>query len=219
MDMEVVTLSDGEFKQMREIVYGATGISLSDSKKALIVSRLARRLRELQIHSFMKYIDRLRSDTNEVLLMINRITTNLTRFYREKKQFDVLKEKVLPEILQTAKSGERKRIRIWSAGCSTGEEVYTILFEMMDFFSRRVPATVDLKILGSDIDTNVLKKARNGCYTAEEVKGVTPSILETYFDALSDVEYKVKQRFRQYVLFSKNNLVYEPFTFKNKIDI
>ena len=105
MTLEIpnVTLSDAEFHQIREIVWKTTGISLADSKKALVISRLARRLRELGFHSFHKYIHLLKTDSDEVLAMINRITTNLTRFYREKVQFVQLKEIILPEIVATVK--------------------------------------------------------------------------------------------------------------------
>lgn len=214
-----INLSDDEFREFRDIVNKTTGISLADSKKALVISRLARRLSELNIQSFIKYIHRLRGDSEELLFMVNRITTNLTRFYREKGQFVVLKEKILPHIMGAKREKKEKFLRIWSAGCSTGEEVYTILFELLDYFGGRIPAGLDCKILGSDIDTNVLKKAKSGRYTQEEVNGLDKNILERYFKRTIDGQYQVDERFRKYVLFTKLNLVYDEYVFNKAIDI
>ncbi|MCP5103999.1 MAG: protein-glutamate O-methyltransferase CheR [bacterium] len=221
MEIPTISLTDGEFQQIREIVWKTTGISLADSKKALVISRLARRLRELEIESFINYINRLKSDTDEILFLVNRITTNLTRFCREKAQFEILKERVLPEITAQAGKNREKNLRIWSAGCSTGEEVYTILFQVMAYFERRIPETIDLKIMGSDIDTNVLRKASSGLYSREELSGLEECDfpIDDYFEPVPGDQLKVKKRFRKYVLFSKINLVYDEFDFKNKIDV
>jgi len=219
MEINELKISDHEFKRIRSIVYQTAGINLTESKRALIVSRFARRLRQLQMESFKPYIRLLESDADEMLLMINRITTNLTRFYREDTQFSVLKERILPQIMQYKKKHNNCKLRIWSAGCSTGEEVYTILFEVLDAFHGRIPTPVDLKILGSDIDTNVLKKAGSGVYSREELLGVSSGTIENFFDRFGSEEFRIKDRWRQYVGFKKINLVYDPFTFKNLIDI
>jgi chemotaxis protein methyltransferase CheR len=219
MEIPNVTLSDTEFRQIRKIVWKTTGISLADTKKALVISRLARRLRELGYHSFHKYVNLLKTDPDEVLSMINRITTNLTRFYREKAQFVQLKEIILPEIVTAVKKKRKNSLRIWSAGCSTGEEVYTILFEVMDFFKDVIPSSIDFKILGTDIDSNVLEKAASGCYRNEELKGLDEPHIKKYFNPISDNQFEIKERFRKYVLFLKLNLVNDEFNFKNKFDI
>lgn len=219
MEIEALTLSDNEFSQIRDIVRNATGISLADSKKALVISRLARRLSELKIHSFLTYIKRLRADANEVLFMINRITTNLTRFYRESGQFAVLREVILPEIMKSKRERGEDSLRIWSAGCSTGEEVYTILFELFAYFKGTPPLTPVLKIMGSDIDTNVLRKAASGEYTVEELKGLDEDMKSHYFHHVSGDLFQVKDRFRKYTMFTKLNLVHDAFKFKNKIDV
>lgn len=219
MDVIDLKLSDNEFNKIRNIVYKTTGISLAETKRALIISRLFRRLKELNFESFEPYIRLLQNDTDETISLINRITTNLTRFYREENQFPVLKQKVLPQLMKTKKKSRDPFLRVWSAGCSTGEEVYTILFEIMEAFKGRVPAGIDFKILGSDIDTNVLKKASSGQYSDEELKGINPDILGKYFNRVSDTLYRVKEGVRRYVGFRRINLVYEPFSFKRKIDI
>jgi chemotaxis protein methyltransferase CheR len=213
MEIPNLTLSDLEFRQIKDIVWKTTGISLSDNKKALVISRLARRLTELNMQSFYKYINRLRSDTDELLFMINCITTNLTRFYREKGQFAFLKNTVLPEILEAGKRKQEKTLRLWSAGCSTGEEVYTLLFEIMAYFKGRIPPTLDVKIVGSDIDTGALQKAAAGLYSEEEVKGLQETEIANYFDRVSEDQLTIKNHLKKYVTFLKMNLVYDAFIF------
>lgn len=218
MEIPKLILSDSEFLQIREIVRKTTGISLADSKKALVISRLARRLRDLGSLSFSKYIQRLRTDSAEVLFLVNRITTNLTRFYREKNQFVPLRDEILPEILKTAGKRGKRNLRIWSAGCSTGEEVYTILFEILDYFKGVIPKSLDFKILGTDIDTNVLEKAYSGRYSNEELKGVDERVISRYFNRVGTDRFEIKKPLKKYVLFLKLNLVYDDFKFKNKMD-
>jgi chemotaxis protein methyltransferase CheR len=219
MEFIELKLSDHEFRKIRTIVYKTAGINLTDSKRALVISRLSRRLRQLNLDSFRPYIRLLESDTEEVLLLVNRITTNLTRFYREKNQFPVLRDQVLPVILDHKKKRPGQPLRIWSAGCSTGEEAYTILFEIAEAFGGRIPAGLKLKILGSDIDTIVMKKAASGLYSGEELSGLPPETRDKYFDSLSGQLYRVKDRWRKYVEFRRINLVYDPFQFKFKQDI
>ena len=219
MEITELQLSNLEFQTIRTIVYNTTGINLSDSKRALIVSRLSKRVRQLQFNSFSSYIKLLESDTDEVLFMINRITTNLTKFYREDSQFKVLQNRIFPDLIENKKKTGENRMRIWSAGCSTGEEVYTILIEIINAFNGSIPSSFDMKILGSDIDTNVLKKASSGIYSGSETYGLKPAMLETYFDKLSSSLYRIKRHWRQYVLFKRINLVYDDFNFKRKVDI
>jgi chemotaxis protein methyltransferase CheR len=221
MEFFELKLEETEFQTLRSMVYRTSGISLADSKKALMISRLARRLRELEINSFPSYINRLQTDPREIHVMINRITTNLTKFYREKHQFDVLARQILPLVLKDKIRKEEKTLRMWSAGCSTGEEVYTILFEVIKAWKNHSKhlADLDLKILGSDIDTLVLNKARSGQYSAEELKGLDDEIMNTYFDRISPQEFRIKRELKQYVGFRRINLVHDPFLFKHPIDI
>lgn len=219
MDVIELKLSDDEFRKIRYIVHKTTGIFLAENKRALVISRLFRRLRELNLTTFQPYIHLLETDSHETIGFINRITTNLTRFYREKNQFDILKQKVLPLVMEHKHHIHDKNLRIWSAGCSTGEEVYTILFEIMDSFNGHVPTGWDFKILGSDIDTTVLKKAYAAQYTIEEIKGVKQDTLQKYFIRVSDTLFQVKEVFRRFVGFRRINLVYDEFNFKRKIDV
>ncbi len=214
-----IKISDKEFREIRDIVWKTTGISLADTKKALVISRLARRLRELELGSFLGYITRLKSDTDELAFFTNRITTNLTRFYREMGQFHILKKDFFPDILRAKGRKKDKKLRVWSAGCSSGEEVYTILLEILDYFDGRIPALLDLRILGSDIDTTMLKKAAAGLYDAEGLKDVPPPVLHRYFETETDNRFRVKESLKKYVTFSRINLVYDVFDFPEPFDI
>ena len=208
-----LTLSLSDFNKIRSIVFESTGITLADTKSALIVARLSKRLIKMNIAGFEQYIELLNNDPSEILELINRITTNLTYFYRESGQFELLKLTVLPEFKN------KNKLRIWSAACSTGAEVYTILFEIIDYFNGRVPENIDLKILGSDIDTTVLSKAKKGAYTKEELNKLNDTKRQTYFNKENNDRFVVKDIYKKYVGFRKINLINDEFSFKNDIDI
>lgn len=218
MEFVEIKLNDHEFNQIRKIVYKTAGINLTESKRALVISRLARRLRQLKLNSFQRYIHLLSQDADEVLLMINRITTNLTRFYREQNQFPVLREVVVPLIHEQSRRRGRP-FRVWSAGCATGEEVYTIVFEIANAFDGHIPANLKFRVLGSDIDTSVLKKAATGIYSDEEIADIKHADREKYFDILSPHLFRVKDKWRKYTDFKRINLVYDDFKFNHKMDI
>lgn len=214
-----LTIRDEEFEWVRQRVYKLAGIHLVDSKKAMVVTRLSRRLVELGIHTFAEYITYLERDDDEVLHMINSITTNITRFYREERQFEVMKEKILPELLQHKRQQSQPRLRIWSAGCSSGEEVYTVLMETMVYLREHPFPALDVKVLGSDIDTTVLQKARSGLYNEEEMLGVGEERRKEFFEVNPDGLWKFRDMYRRHTVFHKINLVYDNFAFKNPIDI
>ncbi len=210
-------LSNDDFNTIRKIVLDTTGISLSKSKKALIVTRLSKRFLEKNISDFGKYINILKDEPSETMILINCITTNLTYFYRESDQFSILKSLILPEFIKN--SGEKKTIRVWSAACSTGAEVYTILFEIIDFFNGIIPDNIDVKILGSDIDTVVLSKAKIGAYTREELSKLNDNKINYFFNKKNDDLYIIKDEFKKYVGFRKINLANDKFSFKGAVDM
>jgi len=212
-----LNLNKKDFNRIRDIVFKNTGISLSDAKGPLIVSRLSKRLIRMGIPDFTTYVELLEEKDVEVLELINRITTNLTYFYREADQFKILQETILENILSAKKN--KNILRIWSAACSTGAEVYTILFEMLEYFKGIVPSNMDLKILGSDIDTTVLNKAKSGAYTKEELNKLNPEKVNKYFNRIDEDLFVIKEELKKFVGFRKINLVYDEFKFKQKIDI
>ncbi len=161
--------TDKDFKTLRELVYDKSGIVLADHKRNLLYGRLARRIRALNLKSFAEYCALVAaSGDDETPHLINAVTTNHTNFFREVHHFEYLKEKFLPEIKSAVKPGTRPRVRMWSAGCSSGEEPYTLMSTMISC----VPdlAQWDYKLLATDLDTNVLDRARTGEYEARALE-------------------------------------------------
>jgi chemotaxis protein methyltransferase CheR len=216
-----IPLSDQEFQLFQELVKAQTGIALSEHKRSLVASRLAKRLRALGLPSFGSYYDLLtRDDTDgELEEFINAITTNKTDFYREPAHFDFLRTELIPAWKsRAARTGER-RIRIWSAGCSTGEEPYTIALTLCEGLKNLL--TWDIRILASDIDTKVLSQAERGIYPADRVAGVPRPILHGQF--LRGVgsqagKVQVSRAVRDLVTFRQINLLEAPWPIRVQFD-
>ncbi len=152
--------TDDDFKTVVGLAHEYAGISLADTKRNLVYGRLARRIRELGLPSFSAYLDHLNGDVSgtEIGNLLNCLTTNHTKFFRENHHFDHFAEHIIDPFL---KSGD-KRLRIWSAGCSTGEEPYTIALTLLRKDAAR--NGFDVRILATDLDTTVLQKGKNGVY-------------------------------------------------------
>ncbi len=213
-------LSNAEFEQFRKIIYRNTGIYLSSKKKTLLISRLSKRLRALNLADFSQYYRYLQESPNssdELVHMINRITTNKTEFFREKYHFDFLKENVFPLMIKNAeKLRMPRRLRIWSAGCSTGEEPYSIAMIVSEAF--RCVREWDIKILATDVDTDVLKKAIKGVYSHNSIVGVPGKYLRRYFVRRDD-GYHLKESIKSMVVFRKLNLIREIYPMRGPFDI
>lgn len=196
-------MTNANFRQIKEIAYSLTGISLSDHKKNMIYGRLARRLRKLELTDFASYIELLDREDGERTEFINAITTNLTSFFREDHHFVHLRSEVVPRLLRTNLS--EKRIRIWSAGCSTGEEPYSIAMVLASFASL---STWDVKVLATDLDSNVVHKASQGIYSAERAENIPEDYRKFLkYDPRGD-RIKVKDKVRQLITFKQLNLLH-----------
>lgn len=198
-------LSDQDFKKIKEIVFKNIGINLTDKKKALVKSRLSRRLRELNLSSFKEYIKYLRETPTEMEEFANRITTNVTHFFREQNHFDYLENIYLPELVKNKK---KRRIRAWSAGCSTGEEAYTIALVLKEFFSTESDSW-KIEILASDINTEVLEIAARGIFAKKSVSNISYRLLTKYFllgTGPNRGKFKVRPEIRDLITFRKINL-------------
>jgi chemotaxis protein methyltransferase CheR len=170
--------SDSEFKRLREIVHVRTGIALSEAKRELVYGRLARRLRKLNLNSFAEYCRLVEDPESEELQeFTNAITTNLTSFFREDYHFKQLADEALPHI-ESKRAGTR-RIRLWSAGCSTGEEPYSLAIVLREALAHL--ANWDVKLLATDIDSKVVATAAEGAYAAERFKGVSNERMRNWF--------------------------------------
>ena len=208
MEQGEIALSDREFSRVKARVYSQAGISLSDAKRTLVVSRLSKIVRQLRLPSFDAYLDHLERgaperDTQD---FVNALTTNLTRFYREDHHFDHLVEYVGQLITRRPRLGPdgKPKLRIWSAGCSTGQEPYTIgmcLLAALPDLPRW-----DFKILATDIDTNVLAKAATGVYPEAELNGLSAERARV-FERSSDGSVRVPIAVRSLISFKPLNLM------------
>ncbi|REL26583.1 protein-glutamate O-methyltransferase CheR [Thalassotalea euphylliae] len=203
-------LSSKNFKFICEYVYNAAGIVLGEAKREMVYRRLTRVIRERKLADFDAYCDLLRSQPEqEKTYFINAITTNLTSFYREQHHFDYLTEHEFPKLLDERR--DTKRIRLWSSASSTGEEPYSLAITTHQSFSH-VLNRWDVKILATDIDSNVLATADQGVYTTNRIEGLTQSIQQRYFKkgtGANASKVKVTDDIRSLVTFKQLNLLHE----------
>lgn len=206
-----------DFSKLQKLVAEHTGIVLSDAKRNMVYGRIARRLRATSIDSFAEYLDRLQDDEDELVNFINAVTTNLTAFFREKHHFDYLTTTGFPALEKT--NAASRRIRIWSAGCSTGEEPYSLAMTVKQYFASR-PGW-DVKILASDLDTNVIDHGANGIYDADRVKDLPSGILSRWFmrgKEGNQGKVRVKHELQHLIEFRQVNLL-QPWPFKGPFDL
>ncbi len=211
-------ITNQEFDMLRAYIKDNFGISLSDEKKSLIYSRLRTILQEKNIPNFTEYYKFLTNDKSgdAVVNFIDRITTNHTYFMRETDHFDYFKEFVLPYLETTYKS--TRDIRLWCAGCSSGEEPYTLQMILQDYFKQK-PEKWDLQILATDISSTVLNKCVNGIYHRDSVKTLPQNWINDYFDKKNNDNYEVKASIKKNVIFRKLNLMDRQFPFKKPFQV
>jgi chemotaxis protein methyltransferase CheR len=198
--------SDADFQRVRRMVHQQMGIALSDAKRQLVYGRLSRRLRALHLREFDTYLELVEGgDAEELQHFRNAITTNLTSFFRENHHFKFLAEQLLPQLeIQNRAS---RRIRIWSAGCSTGEEPYSIAMVLLERASHLL-RDWDVRILATDIDTNVLEHARRGVYSADKLEKMDSNRVLRWFEPGPEPEhYSVCEPVKQAVTFNELNLI------------
>lgn len=210
-------LSDEVFNLFSDLIYRTSGIRLTNQKKNLLISRLLKRLRALGIDGFYHYYQLVKSDNSELIQMLNCIATNTTRFFREEYHFKFLKEICIPELLN------KRFINIWSAGCSTGEEPYSIAISVTEALSRYKGLKPEVMILGTDISTTAIDFAKAGIYEEEQIPDdIRDSILKKYF--LKGVgEYSgrvlVKDFLKSKVYFERLNLKDRIYPVRRDFDI
>jgi chemotaxis protein methyltransferase CheR len=202
------TLGDAEFEFIRHVINENAGIVLGPNKRQLVQGRLARRLRELALPSYEAYCDHVReSGPEELVGLINALTTNVTAFFRENHHFDALSSFMLPEAMQ--RNASTRRLRMWSAGCSTGEEPYCLAMVAAE----AVPSSLrwDLKILATDIDSDVIDWAQQGIYPLDRVSAVSQERLRRNFSKGTGAHAGsalVKPELRSLVTFRALNLMH-----------
>lgn len=210
-------LSESDFTKFKELIFRESGIKLNETKKALVQSRLSKRIRKLGLKDYSSYyhylIDNYEAEKTE---FVNAITTNKTEFFRENKHFEYIKDVFLPYL---EKRGVES-IRIWSAGCSTGEEPYSIAITVSEYFRNR--SLPDIKILATDIDTHVLEAGLKGIYKKELVGNIKNGMIRRYFlKGMGDNEnyFKVKDDLKKMIFFRKLNLQDEVYPMKKRFHI
>ncbi|NLM12508.1 MAG: protein-glutamate O-methyltransferase CheR [Epulopiscium sp.] len=211
-------ITEKEFKELSEYMKCYYGIYLKPEKKSLVMGRLQNVLSQGHFDSFSSYFEYIYSDQSgeAVKTLINKLTTNHTFFMREADHFIYFKDKVLPYLSSVEAS--KKDLRIWSAGCSSGEEPYTLVMIMADYFGDR-KGLWDTKILATDISTKVLEKAIQGVYSKENISVLPKHWQFNYFNRLNDREYIISDTIKKEVIFRRFNLNSATFPFKNKFHV
>jgi chemotaxis protein methyltransferase CheR len=200
--------TQSDFNFLRKLANARTGIVVGDDKFDMFYARLSRRVRKLGLKDFRAYCEAVRQDRDghEVLELVNAITTNLTAFFRENHHFEYLAGSVVKEHLQ--QHVRAKPLRIWSAGCSTGEEPYSLSMSVLEALPGHRAG--DLEILATDIDSNVLDTAAKGVYRSERVDGISPPRLKRWFlrgKGNNAGSVKVKSEARRPIEFGQLNLM------------
>jgi chemotaxis protein methyltransferase CheR len=201
----IIPLPDDVYRLLRDFIHGYCGIYFDDSSKFLLERRLSRRLEQRRLKSFEEYYHFLRYDRKreeELVILVDNLTTNETYFFRESPQLQAFAEEILPELRQT--HADRKTLRIWSAGCSTGEEPYTIAMLLLESGDWWRDWQVD--ILGSDINQRVLHTARKGVYKKTSHRVTSPEMLTKYFIE-ENGDYRIADTVKELVSFSYVNLL------------
>lgn len=205
-------LDDDSFQLFKDLIYQASGITFCDVNRVVLESRLKEIMRERKFHTLLDYFDLCRSNPDELKLLLDAVTTNLTRFFRNTAHFDALINYVIPNMLKyKAQTGDRT-FRFWSAGCSTGEECYSVAMVLKEL----LPADFQIKVIGSDISLSSLEAAQIGRYRADKMKDVPNEYLEKYFDRDGDF-YVVGDILRKIVSFDYHNLKNRPMLMNNDV--
>ena len=196
---DAVFLNDANFELYRAFIYAESGITFTPTNRSILESRLKERLREKSINSAADYFDLIKSNKEELKDFLDSITTNLTRFFRNQAHFDALEKFVIPKVISIRKTPGT--IRLWSAGCSTGEEPYSIVM----LLSEILPPAWNFEILASDISLKCLMSAKEGFYSDSRIAGIPDNYLAKYFDKV-DGGYKIQGRIQSKVKFDYHNL-------------
>ena len=211
-------IGDQDFVRFCDFVYQRCGITLNENKRDLVHSRLAKRLRSLGLDNYKEYFDLLyngRDNESEIVNLLDAISTNVTYFFREDKHFNFLADTVIPELKSTKKRESERKIRLWSAGCSTGEEPYSLA---ITFAENMTLENWDFRILATDISTNVLSHARKGAYDRERLRNVSGVLLKKYFTGSRDGRcFRVREKLISDIKFARLNLMHD-FPFKGRFD-
>jgi len=212
----IYSISQKEFEKFQELIYQKCGISLADSKRSMLLSRLVRRVRTLQMDNlttYYNYVTRV-SNKAELETMLDLVSTNKTFFFREIHHFEFLKKEIVPAL------GKSKHLRIWSAACSTGEEPYSIAMTLIDGISKINQWKI--KIYASDLSTEALRHAKEGIYSKSVVQDIPEKLVKICLlkgTGENEKQIKLKDHVRSMVTFMHHNLMDQKPPFEALLDV
>ena len=197
-------LNEKDFNDFKNMIYEASGIFFSDSNATILESRLKDRLRKMNIETPAEYYRYIKQNEGELKVLLDSVTTNLTRFFRNTAHFQTFENYVIPDLVEYKRKKGNKTIKLWSAGCSTGEEPYSLAMVMKDL----LPADINYEITASDLSLQSLMTAKEGFYADNRMNGVPEKYLSRYFEK-KDGGYKVIDSIRNLVKFDYHNLKFD----------
>ena len=215
--------TEDEFNLFRKLVQKELGFEWGDDKKYLLYSRVQRRLQKNKLQTFQNYYDFIEREENksERQYLYNAVTTTKSEFYREKKHFDFLRKNIFPELKKQTSSRQQK-LRFWSAGCSSGQEPFTMAMEAHDFFGASFISNGGLRILGSDVNTDVLESAVQGCFAEELLSPIPATFSKRYFDLAFDKNnpyHRIKPEIQKLIQFRQFNLMSSDYPIATKFQL
>lgn len=213
----LIDISNDEFESISRLVYEKFGINLTEKKRVLVRGRLNKILRTMGYDSFQSYYDWIINDTTGMglLELVDKISTNHTMFFRESDHFLFLEQVVIPDVTEKLSGTGKRDLRVWCAGCATGEEAYSLAMILaeefgLDYFTDGPP------VLATDISLSALETAKSGIYSSERIKLVPRTLLHKYFRITGKGEYSVKDELKKLIVFKRLNLMREHFPFKGR---
>lgn len=215
---ENIDITNEEFTFIKELIYSNSGITLTDHKKIFVVSRLQKSIKALGFNNFSEYLLYLKYNPSEISTLINLISTNHTFFYREEKHFDYFLKTALPNVVAQLKEKGDNDLRIWCAGCSTGEEAYLLAILLQEFFGKEY-FIWNAGILATDISGRVLDISKAGIYHENRFEKMPTELKNKYFFKIKEDYWKVANKVKNEVTFRRFNLMNETFPFKKPFHI
>jgi chemotaxis protein methyltransferase CheR len=215
-----LTLTEGEFHALRTLIYDRFGINLTDQKRTLVTGRLQRVLAQHKFKSFGEYIEHINRDSSGQALseLVNRISTNHTYFYREHEHFDFFSRHALPAVLSEPETARQHDLRIWCAGCSSGEEAYTLVMLTMESLGLEY-SKWSAGLLATDVSENALRTAKAGIYSEDRVSPLPAELRRKYFRSAGSGNLSVVDRLKEEITFRRFNLMNEQFPFRRPFHI
>lgn len=197
-------LNDVDFERFRSLIYDESGIHFSESNRTILESRLKERLRHAGLETIAEYYTHVRSNGEELKVLLDAVTTNLTRFFRNTAHWETFENFVVPNLIEQKRKRGETVVRVWSAGCSTGEEPYTLAMELKEL----LPPGFTAEVLASDLSLKSVLTAQQGFYADSRISGIPEPFLAKYFDR-KEGGYQVKETLKQLIKFDYHNLKHD----------